>query len=61
MTFVKRKVVHVDGRTIVTAKGLITDNIFNGEYKFEGLTYGVSIPIKKVECNSVNTIKGYKI
>ena len=58
---VKRKVLHVDGRTIVTAKGLIKDNIFTGEYKFDGMTYGITVPIEKskTECDNVNVCSGY--
>lgn len=42
----KREILHTDGTTKVIAKGLIDDdNVFNGEYKFQGMTYGVHIPL----------------
>lgn len=49
-------VLHVDGKTIVIAKGLIKANIFNGEYKFEGLTWGIEIPVVQTPpCNLKKT------
>lgn len=45
MKFIKRKVKHVDG-TDVMATGYISDNYeFIGEYRFRGMTYGVTVPI----------------
>jgi hypothetical protein len=41
------KIKHVDGRTLVIAKGSIKDGIFIGEYVFDGMTYGINIPIKQ--------------
>jgi hypothetical protein len=41
--FVKRKVLHVDGKTTVIARGLIKDGIFKGQYKFEGMWWGCEI------------------
>lgn len=45
MKFETRTVTHVDGKTTVTAKGKIINGEFIGEYKFGGLTYGVTIKI----------------
>lgn len=61
--FVKRKVLHVDGKTTVVARGLINqDNVFNGEYKFEGFTYGVEMPLAGCEAgdHDVVPILGYE-
>ena len=44
--FVKRKVLHVDGKTIVTAKGLIKDGVFTGEYRHENFDWGIEVPVK---------------
>jgi hypothetical protein len=44
--FVKRKVFHVDGKTIVTAKGLIKDGVFTGEYRYENFDWCIEIPVK---------------
>jgi len=41
----KKKVLHVDGKTWVIAKGQIINNEFVGQYKFQGMWYGVTIPI----------------
>lgn len=41
----KRTVTHVDGKTQVIAKGVIINGEFIGEYKFQGMTYGVTIKI----------------
>ena len=43
--FVKRKVLHVDGKTIVTAKGLIKDGVFTGEYRYENFDWGIEVPL----------------
>jgi hypothetical protein len=42
--FVKRKVLHVDGKTTVTAKGLIKDGVFTGEYRYDNFDWGIEIP-----------------
>ena len=47
MEKVTRTVKHVDGITSVTATGYISNNEFIGEYKFQGMTYGVNIVIKE--------------
>lgn len=39
-------VTHVDGKTKVKAKGCVVNNEFVGEYRFQGMTYGVTIKIK---------------
>lgn len=42
----KTKIItHVDGKTKVKAKGIIINGEFVGEYKFQGMTYGVTIKI----------------
>lgn len=46
MAFETRKVLHVDGKTTVTAKGLVIEYEFVGEYKYQGMTYGVTIKLK---------------
>ncbi|WP_407430602.1 hypothetical protein [Arcticibacter sp.] len=38
-----RKVKHVDGVTDVIAKGRVINGEFVGEYKFQGMTYGITI------------------
>lgn len=43
---IKKTIKHVDGVTDVVAKGVINaNNEFVGEYKYEGMTYGVIIPL----------------
>lgn len=42
---IERKILHFDGKTIVTARGKIINNEFIGEYKFEKMTYGVTIKL----------------
>ena len=37
--------MHVDGKTKVIAKGVIINGEFVGEYKFQGMTYGVTIKL----------------
>ena len=44
--FVKRKVLHVDGKTTVIAKGLIKDGVFTGEYRHENFDWGIEVPVK---------------
>lgn len=44
--FVKRKVLHVDGKTTVIARGLIKDGVFIGEYRYDNFDWGIEIPIK---------------
>lgn len=46
--FVKRKVLHVDGKTTVIARGLIKDGVFTGEYRFNNFDWGVEMPDKKL-------------
>lgn len=43
--FVKRKVLHVDGKTTVTAKGLIKDGVFTGEYRYDNFDWGIEMPL----------------
>ena len=45
MAFQTRKVKHVDGITDVIARGLIINGEFRGEYKYQGMTYGITIKI----------------
>lgn len=46
MRFVTKTVTHVDGITKVKAKGLVKNGVFSGEYKFKGMTYGVTFNLK---------------
>lgn len=46
--FETRKVLHVDGKTHVEAKGRVVGNEFIGEYKFQGMTYGVTISVETI-------------
>ena len=41
MGFVYINLFHVDGINKVKAKGLISNCVFKGEYKYKGMTYGV--------------------
>jgi len=41
----KKKVKHVDGVTVVIAKGYVKDGIFYGEYKYKGMFYGVTVSV----------------
>lgn len=43
----KKMIKHIDGKTNVIAKGYIKNNQFIGEYKYEGMTYGVNINLKQ--------------
>jgi hypothetical protein len=46
--FVEMKVKHVEDFNIeVTARGLIKDGIFAGEYKYNGFTYGVNFHLER--------------
>lgn len=48
--FINHEVLHVDGKTKVMARGLINeDNIFKGEYKLEGMSWGVNIQLSGCE------------
>ncbi len=44
--FVKRKVLHVDGKTTVIARGLIKDGVFTGEYRYDNFDWGIEVPVK---------------
>jgi hypothetical protein len=43
----KKIIKHVDGKTNVIANGYVRDNQFIGEYKYEGMIYGVTIDLKQ--------------
>lgn len=43
---IKKLVKHVDGKTEVLATGHIINGEFVGEYKFKGMTYGITLPVK---------------
>ncbi len=44
--FIEIKVKHVEDWNIeVTARGLVKDGVFDGEYKYNGFTYGVIFPL----------------
>lgn len=48
---IKKRVLHCDGRTMMLAKGRIINGEFVGEYRFEGMTYGVRIMVDVKEVN----------
>lgn len=55
MASIYKRVLHVDGKTTVLAKGYIKeDGNFIGEYKFQGMTYGIELqPKRTCECESL--------
>ncbi len=45
-----KEIIHVDGVTRIKCKGIINADLeFVGEYKFEGMTYGVTIQLAGCE------------
>lgn len=47
--FVTIKILHVDGKTKIEAKGKVTSNgLFTTEYKHKGMCYGATIPLKSI-------------
>lgn len=44
--FMKKIVKHVDGKTDVVATGKIVNDEFIGSYKFEKMSWGITIPVK---------------
>jgi hypothetical protein len=48
--FVTMKILHVDGKTKIEAKGKVTsDGLFTTEYRHKGMSYGATIPIKSIK------------
>lgn len=46
MSFITIKVYHTDGKTLVNARGLVKNCVFKGEYKYQGMTYGVEFEME---------------
>jgi hypothetical protein len=47
---INKTIKHVDGKTDVIAIGIVKNNEFIGEYKYKGMTYGVTFELKRYVC-----------
>lgn len=42
---VTMKIMHIDGKTKIEAKGHVVGGLFTAEYKHQGMIYGATIPL----------------
>jgi hypothetical protein len=47
--YVTIKILHIDGETVIEAKGNVIDGLFTTEYRYKGMTYGATIPLTSIK------------